>query len=108
MSDEKIKVANPEDGFTFGPCAVCGKDLGSSCRRWENKQVCSEDRDCYDHIASIDPYGNRTLRDYFAAEAMNGMLLVGFQPLEDEKLSEALAGAAYEVADAMMLARRKS
>ena len=39
-----------------------------------------------------------TLRDYFAAKAMQGILYVGLEPVETAK-------HAYEMADAMMAAR---
>ena len=39
-----------------------------------------------------------TLRDYFAAKAMQGILYAGLEPVENAK-------HAYEMADAMMAAR---
>ena len=45
-----------------------------------------------DHAVSM------TLRDYFAAKAMQGILYVGLEPVETAK-------HAYEMADAMMAAR---
>lgn len=44
--------------------------------------------------------GGLTMRDYFAAKAMNGMLCNPEFPQEMD-----IASAAYEVADAMMKAR---
>ena len=58
----------------------------------------------YDHDTQHErlPMSGMTLRDYFAAKAMQAFLT------REEKLSENLmmyAGAAYDVADAMLEAR---
>lgn len=44
-----------------------------------------------------------TLRDYFAAKAMQGVIAGGTLPVSVS--DEELAGAAYDMADAMMKAR---
>ena len=49
-----------------------------------------------------EPFQGMTLRDYFAAKAMQGMLA---DPSTPEIMD--IAGAAYEVADAMMKAREE-
>lgn len=60
-----------------------------------------------DNVAS----NGMTLRDYFAAKAMNGMISDGFcciyaflSTVEKQKL---LASRAYEIADAMLKAREQ-
>ena len=46
-----------------------------------------------------------TLRDYFAARAMQGFFASGTLPVSVS--DEELAGAAYDMADAMLKAREK-
>ena len=50
-----------------------------------------------------DPYNGMTLRDYFAAKAMQGILA---DPNTPEIMD--IAGAAYEAADAMLRARENT
>jgi hypothetical protein len=50
------------------------------------------------HIMTV--YGGMTLRDYFAAKAMQGMMHDVSQPV-----GEVIAEWAYQVADAMLKAR---
>ena len=56
------------------------------------------------HIPNASPpaWSGMTLRDYFAAKAMQGMLA---DPSTPEIMD--IAGAAYEVADAMLKAREQ-
>ena len=49
--------------------------------------------------------GGMTLRDYFAAMAMQGMLSDLPKPLYGENWIENVANASYEVAEAMLKAR---
>jgi hypothetical protein len=50
-----------------------------------------------------------SLRDYFAGQALVGLLTGpgGFKDTHEEGLSALYAGAAYEMADAMLEARAK-
>ena len=50
------------------------------------------------------PQEGMTLRDYFAAKAMQGMLGSNWNPLTDRAL---IAEMAYKVADAMLTERAK-
>ena len=50
-----------------------------------------------------DGHNGMTLRDYFAAKAMQGMMHDVTQPV-----GEVIAGWAYEVADAMLKARESA
>lgn len=52
------------------------------------------------------PNVDMTLRDYFAAEALRG-LVVRINPTEDEQLT-VLAEACYNIADAMLSVRANS
>jgi hypothetical protein len=62
------------------------------------------------------PQGGMTLRDYFAAQALNQSSMLGFRldaltgvippDGEDERAAEAAARAAYMIADAMLLIRQ--
>jgi hypothetical protein len=53
----------------------------------------------------MERHGGMALRDYFAAQALNGML-ANNEPVEvDGKFHEVLARAAYVCADAMLKAR---
>ena len=53
----------------------------------------------------VSPYkSGMTLRDYFAAQAMQGLLSDGVGSLSDEELAD----WAYKLADAMMKARDKN
>jgi hypothetical protein len=56
-------------------------------------------------VAAV-PYTGMTLRDYFAAAALQGILA---QPLESDCAfsPELCAGSAYEYADAMLAARKE-
>jgi hypothetical protein len=49
-----------------------------------------------------EKFNGMTLRDYFAAKAMQGLLLDGVGSLSDEELAD----WAYKLADAMMKARQ--
>jgi hypothetical protein len=62
-----------------------------------------DDRDCCFRFSS--GYGGMTLRDYFAAKAMQGMLACQVHPASDEHM---LSRDAYTVADAMIKARGKN
>jgi len=57
----------------------------------------------------IVPHGGMTLRDYFAAQALQGFLPDAFQEAPDnypaKKLAPFWAGMAYQLADEMMKAR---
>lgn len=63
----------------------------------------------YSTPESFDEHGGMTLRDYFAAKALQGMLS---NPGSDssgtwqDAESSAVAGAAYDYADAMLKARQ--
>ena len=50
-----------------------------------------------------EKFNGMTLRDYFAAKAMQGLLSDGVGSLSDEELAD----WAYKLADAMMLQRGK-
>ncbi len=53
-------------------------------------------------------YTGMTLRDYFAAKAMAGMLAAGDEPISIEPNVYAReAGVAYAIADAMLKARQQ-
>jgi hypothetical protein len=52
-------------------------------------------------ITSIGGEGGMTLRDYFAAKAMQGLVVDGVGSLMDEELAD----WAYRLADAMLRAR---
>jgi len=55
------------------------------------------------HSGGLDGYYGMTLRDYFAAKAMQGLVVNG------ENINPPiLAGYAYELADAMLRAREAS
>lgn len=54
--------------------------------------------------ATIWQFGGMTLRDYFAAKAMQGMLAEG--STESTAMSSLLAACAYDIADAMIAARK--
>lgn len=56
---------------------------------------------CGEHTG-YEPYSGMTLRDYFAAKAMQGALAAG-----DESSTTGLAAWAYNMADAMLDARSK-
>lgn len=61
----------------------------------------------YDHGHTVESWTGMTLRDYFAANAMQGMLA---NPNQDYapltlKAQEAVVEGAYEMADAMLKAR---
>ena len=51
-----------------------------------------------------EPSGGMTLRDYFAAKAMQGLLSAHF--CSDEYTSEVIAATAYQMADAMLEAHK--
>jgi hypothetical protein len=57
----------------------------------------------------IVPHGGMTLRDYFAAQALQGFLPDAFQEAPDnypaKKLAPFWASMAYQLADEMMKAR---
>jgi hypothetical protein len=60
--------------------------------------------------AGIEPTSGMTLRDYFAGQALVGMLAFdGYSsPVNSEKItSEIFADSAYEIADAMLAARKE-
>lgn len=62
-----------------------------------------EDRGKYvDHYA---PHGGMTLRDYFAAKAMQGRLANGCNDADNSRLE---ARICYQIADAMLEAREGS
>lgn len=69
---------------------------------------CQEDIDCAGRAKS--GYGGMTLRDYFAAKALQGLLANGNGPyapwIADEPCSP-VTEKAYEIADAMLAARSK-
>lgn len=73
-------------------------------------------KDYYDHIEKIQGGGmafGMTLRDYFAAKAMQGMIANGdwvsrMASRTGAEPSECTSCAAYEVADAMIAERSKS
>ena len=63
-----------------------------------------------DANACLDEYRGMTLRDYFAAKAMQGIISVydkraGFDTMEKESIH--LAKTSYEIADAMLKEREK-
>lgn len=56
--------------------------------------------------ASIQSFPGMTLRDYFAAKAMQGMLSdINLQELPKEVAQRAYAQRAYQMADAMLIQR---
>ena len=59
-------------------------------------------------IAEPDQSGGMTLRDYFAAKAMQGALTTSGAPWlnPDKNYTDSLARMAYEVADSMLEARK--
>lgn len=59
-------------------------------------------------IAEPDQSGGMTLRDYFAAKAMQGALTTSGAPWlsPDKSCADSLARMAYEVADSMLEARK--
>lgn len=59
-------------------------------------------RDGYDEV-----YSGMTLRDYFAAKAMQGILAANFNAGDVDAATDntAVAQHAYDIADAMLLAR---
>ena len=62
-------------------------------------------------LQSIGPdfapgYAGMTLRDYFAAKAMQGLLAAQVHGFNDQPAKGPFASMAYEMADAMMKARR--
>ena len=65
------------------------------------------DKDNQESAFPMDRYGNQgmTLRDWFAGQAMAGMLTIG--NLYDTYSEEQVARGAYAQADAMMEARKK-
>lgn len=70
---------------------------------------CSEERtdgDQPDGNATIHEQDGMSLRDYFAAAALNGMCAGTFQTAEACAKSDTLAKNAYLVADAMLAARQ--
>ena len=63
-----------------------------------------------DANACLDEYKGMTIRDYFAAKAMQGIISVydrraGFKTMEKESID--LAKTSYEIADAMLKEREK-
>lgn len=60
-----------------------------------------------DHYGMLVPYRQTgmTLRDYFAAQALNGLLACG--EAHNEHTSSVTAAAAYQIADAMLAAREE-
>jgi hypothetical protein len=54
-----------------------------------------------------DPYNGMSLRDYFAAKAMQGLLQGAYMDMTYEGEPAALAHEAYRIADAMLNARDK-
>lgn len=54
---------------------------------------------------TLHPQWGMTIRDYFAAHAINGMLATAIFP--EGWTPEKMAGAAYKFADAMLIARSK-
>lgn len=80
-----------------GKCNQCGN----------NPCVCGEK-----FVSSILLYEGMSLRDYFAAKAMQGMMSAHNQNGEwtgcgDIKMNEILSETAYSVADAMLKAREE-
>ena len=56
---------------------------------------------------NFEPIEGMTLRDYFADEAMQAMIPLMEQPLNDWHDFKSLSKAAYNQADAMLEARKK-
>lgn len=54
-----------------------------------------------------DPIG-MTLRDYFAAKAMQGLLAAQIYGFNDRPANGPFASMAYEMADAMLAARKEA
>ena len=52
-------------------------------------------------------YSGMTLRDYFAAKAMQALLIKGVIPAEGLTLKQATVNMAYETADEMLKAREQ-
>lgn len=70
-----------------------------------NQVHCSE-RDG-DHVERwVETIDGMSMRDYFAAKAMNALLSVGLET-EKSASSESIANAAYRMADAMIEARAR-
>ena len=61
----------------------------------------------YQFPDTSDDAPHATLRDYFAAHAMMGMLASNAEVAEDLPIDSVIAIAAYAIADAMLKARRK-
>lgn len=62
-----------------------------------------DDRDCRGLFES--GYGGMTLRDYFAAKAMQGLLAAQIHGFNDSPANGPFARLAYEMADAMLKTR---
>lgn len=58
-----------------------------------------------EHFGTADGYTGASLRDYFAAHAMPGLMGRAWAPLEGSELINEWAKAAYAAADAMLDAR---
>jgi len=62
----------------------------------------------HERLAMSDDYGKgMTLRDYFAAKAMQGLMGRVWGEIPAEELFKTWTTSAYAVADAMLLAREK-
>ena len=63
-----------------------------------------------ERLAIAEQYGHlgMTLRDYFAAKAMQGLFAANAEHTHnDEDIFDVVADASYKAADAMMVAREK-
>jgi hypothetical protein len=65
-----------------------------------------EDQQCRSRFESS--YGGMSLRDYFAAKAMQGLLAAQIHGFNDRPAKGPFASMAYEMADAMLKARENA
>lgn len=78
------------------------KDGGPAFPSIETDDAYNDDREMYGRTYS---FGGMTLRDYFAAKAMNALLAVQLKN-ERSAESETIAQASYRMADAMLKVRQ--
>ena len=92
-------------------CSICGRTLGTSLKcECDNPRGLTYVPSKELKRLSISPFinpvptvANMTLRDYFAGQAMQGLLACG--EADNEHTSSVTAAASYRIADAMLAAR---
>ncbi len=66
---------------------------------------CEEQIRCNGEVCDIRKFTGMTLRDYFAAAALQGIISDASVPASSKKDGELVSRSAYEYADAMLKAR---